>query len=90
MLTFSLDKQQQLDLDKWCKEQDARAVAAQKLQIKNPPAHVKECWDAGYPYGGAAGGSLTYSFTPTSLGVSVKVHNAHTGESIDLSDYENW
>lgn len=90
MLTFSIDKQQHLDLIEWCKEQDAKAVSEQKLQIKNPPAHVRECWDAGYPYGGAAGGSLTYSFTPTSLGVSVKVHNAHTGESIDLSDYWNW
>jgi len=85
-MKFSLDKQQQIDLDKWCKEQNEKAIAAQKLQFKNPPPHVVECWESGYPYGGAATGALTYSFTPTSLGVKVEVHNANTGESIELSD----
>lgn len=38
----------------------------------------------------AIGGAITYSFTPTSLGTVVKVHNAVTNEEIDLSDYESW
>jgi hypothetical protein len=39
---------------------------------------------------GAIGGSYTYSFTPTTLGVVVKVKNNANGEEIDLTDYENW
>lgn len=42
------------------------------------------------PYGGAIGGSLTYSFTPTSLGTVVQVKHGLSGETLDLSDYENW
>ena len=44
----------------------------------------------GYPYSGTIGGTLTYSFTPTSLGVTIIVTDAHTGASINLTDYENW
>jgi len=39
---------------------------------------------------GAIGGSITYSFTPTSLGVVVKVKNDLSGAEIDLTEYENW
>ena len=42
------------------------------------------------PYYGSCGGELTYSFTPTSLGVVVVVRNGVTGESINLTDYDNW
>jgi len=41
-------------------------------------------------YTGAIGGSLTYSFTPTSIGCVVKVEEVITREVIDLTDYENW
>lgn len=40
-------------------------------------------------YTGAIGGRYTYSFTPTSLGVVIKVTDYVTKEVIDLSDYEN-
>ena len=36
----------------------------------------------------AIGGAETFSFTPTSIGVVVKVD--YLGESIDLTDYESW
>lgn len=39
---------------------------------------------------GVIGGSLTYSFTPTSLGVVAKVKNTASGKEIDLTDYESW
>jgi len=42
----------------------------------------------GQPYEGAIGGAVTYSFTPTSIGMVVKVH-AH-GHELDLSDYASW
>lgn len=41
-------------------------------------------------YTGAIGGRYTYSFTPTSLGTVVKVYDAITKETIDLSDYDTW
>ena len=40
-------------------------------------------------YHGAIGGALTYSFTPTTLGVVVKLTCA-CGAEIDVSDYEGW
>lgn len=39
---------------------------------------------------GAIGGVLTYSFTPTTLGVVIKVTNNLNGETVDLSDYDSW
>ncbi len=44
----------------------------------------------GRPYYGAIGGALTYSFTPTSLGIVVKVKHGFTDAEIDLSDYDLW
>ena len=42
-----------------------------------------------YPYFGANGGDLTYEFTPTSIGLIVKV--VHTsGAVLDLTDYNSW
>ena len=40
-------------------------------------------------YSGAIGGRLTYSFTPTGLGLVTKVKCA-CGEFIDLTGYESW
>ena len=40
-------------------------------------------------YTGAIGGELTYSFTPTGVGVVAKVQCA-CGKEVDLTDYENW
>lgn len=42
-----------------------------------------------YRYG-AIGGAFTYSFTPTNLGMVIKVFNSATKEEIDVSDYEDW
>lgn len=41
-------------------------------------------------YGGAIGGALTYSFTPTSLGIVTKVTNNFNKETIDLTNYDEW
>lgn len=38
---------------------------------------------------GAIGGRLTFSFTPTGLGVIAKV-KCGCGEELDLSEYEEW
>jgi hypothetical protein len=38
---------------------------------------------------GAIGGKLTFSFTPTNLGIVTKV-KCCCGKEIDLTDYEDW
>ena len=38
---------------------------------------------------GAIGGRLTYSFTPTSLGI-ITVVKCACGKEINLTDYDNW
>lgn len=42
-----------------------------------------------FPPTGAIGGGLTYSFTPTGLGVIIKVKCA-CGEEADVTDYDSW
>jgi hypothetical protein len=39
---------------------------------------------------GAVGGGTTFEFTPTSLGVIVKVFSGCSGNVLDITDYENW
>lgn len=46
--------------------------------------------DGEYPYYGAIGGGLTYSFTPNGIGTTVKVKESITGKELDLTDYESW
>lgn len=41
-------------------------------------------------YAGAIGGRITYSFTPTSLGVVIKARDFFTKKEIDLTDYDSW
>lgn len=39
---------------------------------------------------GAIGGEYTYSFTPTSLGTIIKVHNEMTKQELDLTEYSDF
>ena len=92
MYNFNLTADQMIRLNQWSAEQNRQAVAEQRI---NPPIGVScelldECWNEGYAYGGAIGGSLTFMFTPTGLGVVTKVRDAFTQQEIDLSDYGYW
>lgn len=49
--------------------------------------HFKE---RGQVYAGVIGGNLSFTVTPTSLGTVIKVTESITGETLDLSDYDNW
>ena len=48
-------------------------------------------WKANLPKppSSAIGGAFTYSFTPTQLGMVVKVQY-YDGQEIDISNYEHW
>ena len=72
---FSLDENQQNKINKWAEAIDKKVAEQQG----RPDA-----------YYGAIGGSLTYSFTPTSIGVVITVKHGLTNEIIDVSDYEEW
>ena len=50
---------------------------------------IKDLKDLG-SFQGAIGGRLTYEFTPTSLGMIVKVKDSMYHNEIDLSDYQDW
>ena len=73
-MRFELTDNQLTLLHKFITEQDAKVVEMQ----------------GGEPYYGACGGSLTYMFTPTSLGLCVSVRHAITNEEINLTNYEEW
>lgn len=90
-MKFLLTENQTIRLDEWKANQNKKAVQEQKQNPPDVPQDLlDEFWEMGYPYGGAVGGNLTYSFTPTSIGVVVTVKDAFTNETIDLTDYEDW
>jgi hypothetical protein len=39
---------------------------------------------------GAIGGSISYTFTPTSIGVILEVEESITGNTLDVTDYNTW
>ena len=41
-------------------------------------------------YDGVNGGRFTYCFTPTSLGIVIKVKDCISKREIDVSDYDSW
>ena len=93
METFTLTDEELKAIDEWLMDEIyPEVIAEQKRNFKaneiNPV--VLSHWEDGQPYGGAIGGGVTYSFTPTSLGVVVKVKEAHTGKELDLTDYDSW
>lgn len=49
----------------------------------------KAAHDCGLSYQGAIGGKYTYCFSPTNLGIVVKVRCA-CGSEIDVTDYDSW
>jgi hypothetical protein len=90
-MEFYLSDKQEILLRDWLRIQYDRVIEEQKHTIK--PDNIsyliaKESWDLGYPYEGAIGGGLTYSFTPTSIGDICIV--SYAGNEIDITEYDNW
>lgn len=87
-MTFTLSEQQEKKLNDWLTEVNKEIVAAQ--QADYPEMDEETCgvagffWKRGEPYGGAIGGSLTYRFTPTSIGTCVSVK--YYGRELDLTE----
>lgn len=94
-MQFFLNDDQIVKLEKWKKEVYTKGVKLQKKEvkkrkIKNNLSLYEESWELGYPYTGAIGGQFSYTFTPNSIGESVKVKDAVTGEVLDLTDISSW
>jgi hypothetical protein len=79
---FKLSKNQIAKLNDWLIGVEQRAA---ELQAANIITHNDEL-----PYYGAIGGGLTFTFSPNGVGTYCKVTEAITGESIDLSEYDEW
>ena len=88
-ISFGLNRNETETLNAWVKEMDGKALERQRENM-TPEEFNMRTLGGRYPYGGASGGCLTYSFTPTSLGMVTKVTHALTGETLDLTDYEDW
>lgn len=80
MYRFELSPGEMAKLAEWAAEQDAIVLERQKERGE----------EGNRPYYGSIGGELTYSFTPTSLGVITKVEHGVTKNVLDLTEYEYW
>jgi hypothetical protein len=92
-MKFDLSTQDHARIQEWLKTKvypeviaNQRASAQAKGASPNPIREAQ--WDAGLPYAGAIGGGLTYSFTPTTLGLVTKVRYGDDYE-LDITDYSD-
>ena len=87
-VSFELTVGQINQLNEWLVSVEKRAA---EMQVQKASVNG---WKFPYPrplpYHGATGGELTFSFIPNGIGLHCKVTEAITGESVDLSDYDNW
>jgi len=92
-MRFEVTAAQHAKVERWNREQDALVLARQRDAIKREgPRDAFTAREAaeGRPYYGAAGGSLTYCFTPTGVGINLTVRHNGTGAALDVTDYESW
>lgn len=82
---FKLDPNQQKQANEWIKEQNEKVYAQQKEEKGRVGDNA---WTFGKAYYGAIGGAITYSFTPTGLGVVIKIQHGVTDEELDLTDHD--
>lgn len=88
---FELDKEQSEKLDKWLKTEIYPPIVARQKASGMGDYIMTDDEGNEYPYEGAAGGGLTFMFTPTSIGLITRVMYAGDPErTIDLSDYDMW
>jgi len=81
VMTFELNKPEAAAVQMWLQSLIPEIMAAQK--IKDPLGQD-------VPYYGTAGGGVTYSFLPTSLGTIITVTETITGKSLNVSDACDW
>lgn len=85
----------ELDMNFTLSEDEEKKVASWIRDIED--THVRELRDSGDHrtedeifYSGPLGGLISYTFTPTSLGVIKQVKHNKLNETLDFTDYSNW
>jgi hypothetical protein len=89
MLRFELSDFDEQKLNDWLLSIRAEIIEAQLLEMRKNglkiyPFHRNE------PYYGACGGGITYSFTPTGMGIVKTVIESRTGKKLDLTNYQDF
>ena len=79
-MKFELSKYDHERIDKWLND-----IQEDLIKDITDPEEIRKMI-----YTGAIGGQLTYSFTPTNLGVVVKVTDEFSNNTLDLTDYNDW
>jgi len=80
--TFGINKAEQGVIDDWLAQVQAEVVAKQSKEQQD--------LGAGQPYYGAVGGGVSYTFTPTSLGMILTVKEAISGKELNVTDALDW
>lgn len=86
---FSLTEDELVKIAAWDAECNKRIIEKQKEEMSEADFFLLT-GNGKHPYFGACGGNLQYTFTPTSIGVSVEVKNVYLNESLDITDYDSW
>ena len=89
MSTFRITEDQQKQINEWLKPIQEKVLAHQKKTM-SPERFAELTMNGEFPYTGASGGDLTYSFTHTSLGLITRVKYNLTKDILDLTDYDSW
>jgi hypothetical protein len=88
---FKLSKEQLRKLNEWLIEVEQRAAHFQAEEAIHKDDGTRIDFSlVQLPYYGAIGGGLKFTFIPNGIGVSCVVTEAITGESIDLTEYDEW
>lgn len=90
MREFTLDDEQLAKIGTWLTEQREIELTKQLKNCRDCKGDIRCIRHVCGPYHGACGGAVTYSFTPTSLGIVTTVHHAGTDAKLDVSDYDAW
>ena len=92
-MRFELNEKQVKQLNEWKEKVYAKGVERQKKTVKKSDPFYSsfvDSWEMGYPYTGTIGGQFKYQFTPNSIGETVSVVDAVTGENLELTDFSTW
>ena len=94
-MQFEITDEENAKVRKWLNEVAYPPLIEKQLQDPETAAQLFEDENGKikYPYLGAIGGGVTYTFTPTGLGVVTKVIFAKGTDAemeLDLTDYDCW
>lgn len=89
MSDFEISSTQRERISQWHESIKDEIIRHQRATM-NPVDFDINTSSGSHPYYGAIGGGLTYSFTPTGVGVVVVVTEHSTRKSINVSEFEKW